>query len=587
MVGTESKIKKKKKSTRGVSVGSSDSKNSSATNKASNVKEGKAPKSSSSSSSSSSTFSFSKRKKNNPLLPPAAVVPSTSKQAPRTPDPLRQRSNSEPVDLDDMADTLSRSNEMGLSPTDTFDTVPLSASSSIRSSDSRGSYQNKRRETKNRGGNKDDDSKDYLPVSLLNFDSPQKGSSKKNGNVNSKTVVIEHKMKDSNRGKSSGGGGRSFLWMIKPLLIFLLLVALLSGGASVFGWLFKFPSLNKQIKELEEQVSRLEAENDRYEDLNDRLNITVDDLEGVRDDLNGTVTELEGVASALNTTKDQIVSEIEELKAQNFDYAQLNDGLQANVANLAGEVEFFRDALLELSDEHSILKNTTDSLQNLAIQFSDTTFDQNETLKVLKETLEGFQTENDRLEEFNERLETGLDYLNETLFENGNLIESSATTLGSITEILGERVQQQQRSTLMQLEISYRQLLAGWDCDYRDVFRSESYGLDYDSLLPPPSGNVLLPQEVQTYIDERVFSKMCLDSDDFNKYLSSTVAEANDIGVTSNQLIRAIVLYTEDAMTYYFSAESGTNNGNGGITLPEWIDASFRCDLLELPFTTE
>jgi len=369
----------------------------------------------------------------------------------------------------------------------------------------------------------------------------------------------------------------------------LVLVVLLSGGASLYGWLFKFPSLNKQVKELEKQVSRLEAENDRYEDLNDRLNITVDDLEGVRDDLNGSVTELEGVASALNTTKDQIVAEIEELKAQNFDYAQLNDGLQASVANLAGEVEFFREALTELSDEHSILKNTTDALQNLAIQFSDTTFDQNETLKVLKETLEGFQTENDRLEEFNEKLETGLDYLNETLFQNGNLIESSAATLGSITEILGERVQQQQRSTRMQLEISYRQLLAGWDCDYRDVFRSESYGLDYDSLLPPPSGNVLLPQEVQAYIDERVLSKMCLDPDDFNKYLLSTVAEATDIGVTSNQLIRAVILYTEDAMTYYFSSsvESGNSNSNGGISLSEWIDASFRCDLLEIPFTTE
>jgi len=580
MVETEIKIKRKKKSTRGVSAGSSDSKNSGSTSKTSNVNTGKAPKSLSSSSS--------KGQKKTPLLPPAAVVP-TSKQAPRTPDPLRQPSTNEPVDLDDMVDTLSRSNEMGLSPAETFETAPLSASSSIRSSDSRDSYQNKRSGTKNRG-NKDDDSNDYLPVSLLNFDSPQKGNKKNgNGNVNGNTVVIEHKMKDSNRGRSSGGGGRSFLWMIKPLLIVLVLVVLLSGGASLYGWLFKFPSLNKQVKELEKQVSRLEAENDRYEDLNDRLNITVDDLEGVRDDLNGSVTELEGVASALNTTKDQIVAEIEELKAQNFDYAQLNDGLQASVANLAGEVEFFREALTELSDEHSILKNTTDALQNLAIQFSDTTFDQNETLKVLKETLEGFQTENDRLEEFNEKLETGLDYLNETLFQNGNLIESSAATLGSITEILGERVQQQQRSTRMQLEISYRQLLAGWDCDYRDVFRSESYGLDYDSLLPPPSGNVLLPQEVQAYIDERVLSKMCLDPDDFNKYLLSTVAEATDIGVTSNQLIRAVILYTEDAMTYYFSSsvESGNSNSNGGISLSEWIDASFRCDLLEIPFTTE
>jgi hypothetical protein len=81
---------------------------------------------------------------------------------------------------------------------------------------------------------------------------------------------------------------------------------------------------------------------------------------------------------------------------------------------------------------------------------------------------------------------------------------------------------------------------------------------------------------------------MCLDPDDFDKYLSSTIAEATDIGVTSNELIRAVVLYTEDAMKYYFPSSANTGDGGGsisGITLSEWIDASFRCDLLELPFS--
>jgi len=510
---------------------------------------------------------------------------------------------------------------MGISPADTYDTVPLSDSPS-RSFGSRASY-DKRRST-NQHDNRDDRSNnsnnDYLPVSLLNFDSPRNGArsnvNSNNNDKNTSKVVIEHKIKDSNRGRSRSafGGGSSLLCLVKPLLLFLFLAVLVSGAASVYGWLFKFPALNQQVEALEEQVvrlhgevDRLETENDRYENLNDRLDTTVGDLEVVRNDLNGTASDLEDVASALNTTKDQIVAEIEQLKGQNSEYVRLNQGLQANVMELAGEIEFFREALGELTDEHSILQNTTASLQDLAMQFSNTTIDQNETLAVLKDTLEGFQTENDRLEVFNEKLETGLNYLNETLFANGNLVQSSAATLVEISEVLGEQVQQQQRSTLRQLEISYRQLLAGWDCDYRDVFRSESYGQNYELVLPPATGEnpsilattsgIVIPLEVQNYIDERVLSKLCLDPDDFQKYLSSIADELDAEGVTSNQLIRAVVLYTEDAMQYYFSSsvDADSNNGDSGSTtttpkdasgipLSEWIDASFRCDLLKSPF---
>ena len=527
--------KSKKKST--VSVGSNSSSNgSNSTNPVSNV-------SIASSSVVSAKSKSGKAKKS--MKSKSTALP------PRTPEP--------PVDLD----------EMVVSPAETFDTVPLEESPS-RSFDSTVSYHKQPKKlSKPQQRNSDDDSagNDYLPVSLLNFESPRKGNGNKN-NGNSSKVVIEHKMKDSHR----GNGSRSpfgMMCLLKPLLLFLFIAAMLSGAASVYGWLFKFPSLNKQVKELENQISRLEAENDRYESLNDQLNLTAYDLEEVKDDLNGTVLELENVASVLNTTTDQVVEVINQLKGQNYEYALLNEGLQDNVEELAGEVNFFREALEELSNEHSILQSTTDSLQELAAQFSDTTVDQKETLAVLKETLDGFQAENDRLEDFNEKLESGLDYLNETLFANGNLVESSAATLSDISEVLGERVQQQQQSTLVQLEISYRQLLAGWDCGFNDVFQ-----FGQDSVIPSTNGN-LLPVEVQTYLDDRVLSKLCLDFQDFEAYLSSTTTGG---GVTSNQLVRAVVLYTEGAMKYYFD---GTSNG---VSLSEWIDASFQCDLLDSPF---
>lgn len=547
----------KKKSTR--SVGSSNSKNSSSTQHASNV----------SSSSSVSTTKSGKSKKPNSSKRKSknkAELPPTT--------PPRERVQSDPVDLDNMVDTLNRSHEMGgdISPAETFDTVPLSESPSRSFDSSRSASQPKRKDGKSRLRSKgvdDSHSNDYLPATLLNFDSPN-GKSQGNGNGTSK-VVIEHKIKDSNNkgGSRSGVGGcGTYMCLLKPLLLFLFLATILAGAASVYGWLFKFPDLNKQVRALESEISRLESENDRYERLNNQLNITVDDLEDVRDDLNGTAAELEGVASALNTTKDQIVLVIEELKESNEAYAEYNQGLQANVAQLGGEVAFFKEALEELSAEHSILKTTTTALQDLANTFSSTTIEQGETVAVLKETLEAFQAENDRLEDFNEKLESGLNYLNETLFANGNIVESSAATLSDISEALGERVQQQQRSTLQQLEISYRQLLTAWDCDYRDVFRSEPFGQDFDAVI----SGVPLPADVRTYLDDRVLSRMCLDLQDFEEYLSSTVAG----GVTSNQLIRAVVLYTEDAMQYFFDGSE--------IPMSEWIDAGFRCDLLESPF---
>lgn len=484
---------------------------------------------------------------------------------PRSPLPPTTPEHNIPVDLD--AD---------ISPADTFDTVPLDQSPS-RSFDSTTLSSKKppaSKLSKQKRGDEEAMDNDYLPVSYLNFESPQKGSkivqTKKNGNT--QKVVIEHKMKD--RG-GSGGGSRSlstYMCLLKPLLLFLFIATVLAGAASVYGWLFKFPDLNRQVKELEGQISRLQAENDRYEELNDILNITTADLEVVRDDLNGTVYQLENVASALNTTTDQVVAVIEELQGQNVEYALLNQGLQNNVEDLAGEVNFFREALEDLSNEHSILQETTTALQGLAEEFSNSTVDQQETLAVLKETLDGFQAENDRLEEFNDKLESGLNYLNETLFANGNLVESSTNTLAEISEVLGERVQQQQQSTLVQLEISYRQLLAGWDCGFNDVF---SFG--QGTIIAIGGGS--LPLDVQNYLNDRVLSKLCLDYNDFERYLQSTTSG----GVTSSALIRSVVLYTEDAMKYYFPADASSGNG---VSLQEWKDASFQCGLLESPYVS-
>jgi len=252
-------------------------------------------------------------------------------------------------------------------------------------------------------------------------------------------------------------------------------------------------------------------------------------------------------------------------------------------------------------------------------QFYNKTVDQNETLSELRSTLEGFQSENDRLEQFNSKLLNGLDYLNTTLSEGID------TSLEEITVVLGERVQQQQLLTLKQLEISYRQLIQNWDCGYRDVFSNEPYGQNFDIPMigyDPNSDRLLLPESVTRYINDRVLSKLCLSTsnyntdDDFLMYLQRTNTDPR--GITSNQLIRSVALYTDEALKHYFptsssssssistivddtlpansieigkrNEDSNNNNNNneddgaGGITIDDWINAGFRCELIPQPF---
>ncbi|VEU33675.1 unnamed protein product [Pseudo-nitzschia multistriata] len=530
---------------------------------------------------------------------------------------ILERSENQPVDLDQLVDTMAANNNKGhansrsnsnhntqqiaLSPAETFDTVPLAHSPSSVSSSSRFSI-NSGKSNKN---NNRDSNRDYLPVSLLNFDSPRNGVGKKpNGNkINGNKVVIEHQLSPSSKSSSSSSPRSSMplcVWWVKPILGILLIIMLLSGAASVFGWFFKFPSLNDQVEALEDeiealqgeinrletQVDRLETENDRYEFLNNQLGIAVFDLEEVKNDLNGTVLDLEQTAWSLNSTKDALANEVIDLSLKNDEYKALNDELKLSVKKITSEASFFRTALDGLKEEHSILTNTTEALRDLVYNFTTTANETNVSLQaMLQETLEGFVTENDRLEALNTNLENGLLYLNTTLNQQGAQTIAQEQSLEAIVALLGDKVEQQQRSTLVQLEISYRQLLMGWDCDFKNVFfggSSSSSNSNGVVLLP-------LPDEITAYVDERVLSKLCLDESDFLQYLLYT-SSPNSSSISSDQFVRALVLYTEEAMKYYFPSSGifpGANNNasdRDGLLLSHWIDAAFHCESLQSPF---
>ena len=552
------------------------------------------------------------------------------------PVPLRTRTRSQPVDVDELVDRMANNNRNGsipdISPTNTYDTIPLAECRSFTSSNS---AQSSRSSQFNNHNNNNDS---YLPVSLqsaspannratnLRSTSVVPGSRNRTSSTNPNStattdsnpaarVVIEHQNSASK--KSQGGSGLGgILCVLKALLPFLLIFAIGGGAASIYGWLFKFPTLNKQVKALEVQlvlldteidrltgeVTRLETANARYEELNAVLSGTVFELEVVQDDLNTTVLDLEDVAEQFNTTTETLLQQLDTLQERNREYQILNVGLSQNVEQLADEVVYFQDTLLELSTEHAILQTTTSALQDLAAQFANTTIDQNETLVVLQSTLQRFDDENDRLEEFNTNLMSGLQYLNTTVTDGID------TSLAEITVVLGEQIQQQQLLTLKQLEISYRQLITNWDCDYRNVFVNEPYGQDYDIPMigyNPEADKLLLPATVHTYIQDRVLSKLCLvdttdnkdeNTEDFLRYLQQTNTDLR--GITSNQLIRSVTLYTDEALKYYFPSSTSSaiddgqavyieqrdENDEGGLPIQDWIDAGFRCEDLSEPF---
>lgn len=475
---------------------------------------------------------FTNRQQTNPDeeigLPQSSSSPSVSFQTPpRTTSPLSPR-------------TVSFADEV--SPSDTFDTALTSASTRT-------------------------------------FDTAATATPSSNASFSTNKIIIDHNInttassQDGNKGGGSrgrGGGGVSaglIFGMSKPILAVVMLGLLGAGGAAALGWL-QIPGLKDQIQALEQQVlrlsaevtrlslevDRLEDENDRYAGLNDQLNATVDDLGDVRDDLNGTSASL--------------ADQVDELREQNLEYASLTEGLNRTVLELSEEVSYFKGALADLATENEILANRTVALQNLSDQLSNTTLQQNETLVAMQETLQNYTAENDRLVHLNNDLVTLVQFLNDTSSGLGNSLEN-------ITSFLSDQINANQALVLESLENTYRQRVQSWDCEYGDVFPDDAFGRNFSA---PMNRATELPA-VLDYVDQRVLSELCLEGGDFATFLDAAYPEATDEVVTSYRLMRAVRIYVDLALDYYFPEANET-----GLPLDDWTSASFKCEQLPAPF---
>jgi predicted nucleic acid-binding Zn-ribbon protein len=390
-------------------------------------------------------------------------------------------------------------------------------------------------------------------------------------------ITIDHNVKTSGGGGSGARSAGLMLGMTKPVLAIVAALFLTTSGAAAYflnGWL-KIPGLESQIERLNVQVERLnteidrlsgeidrlEVENDRYESLNNYLNSTVVRFQELNEDLNKTTIRLEDVADDLNATNQELLEKIKDLAEENDEYAQLNVELNVTTAQLANQVTIFQSALAKIVLENEILANTTDYLETLTDYLGNITEDQDATLVELQEALVNFQSENSRLGELNMDLVTIVGFLNDA----SNGLNNS---LQQITTLLAGQITANRALVLASLENTFRQRIANWDCDYRDIFRGETFGNNFTV----PIADV---DTVVAYVDERVLSELCLDAIDFEMYLSVLYPS----GLNSFQLIRSVLIYTMGALDFYFPESNEL-----GLTAQEWEDASFSCNSLGRSF---
>jgi cell division septum initiation protein DivIVA len=394
--------------------------------------------------------------------------------------------------------------------------------------------------------------------------------------VSTNKIIIDHNINTSNSGDNSGieknrSSGKAVSGLIfgmsKPILGIVMMSVLGAGAAAALGWM-QIPGLKTQVEALEDQVELLTAEVDRLSAEVDRLENANDRYEYLNDQLNSTVIDLDEIGDGLNETALSLEEKVYQLLQENRIYASLNEDLNDTVAELSTEVDYFKAALADLTLENSILSNMTVTLQALSDELLNTTLAQNETLAAIQDTLEDFATENDRLKEFNRDLVTLVKFLNETSSGLGDSLEN-------ITSFLTDQIDVNRGLVVESLENTYRQRVQNWDCEYRDVFGLEPFGQNF-SL--PLDRTVDLPAVLE-YVEQRVLSELCLDRSNFGTYLDALYPLADDAVITSFGFIRAVRVYTDLALEYYFPDVEDV-----GLIVDDWSNASFQCEQLPVPF---
>lgn len=321
-------------------------------------------------------------------------------------------------------------------------------------------------------------------------------------------------------------------------------------------------TLNSTVTELESQVTELSVQNDQLA----TQNAILEDQNAIFDNqttiLQDQIDEMQGFIGNLTLENEAIKEQAAELELENEKLTNLTQTLNATNMELEAQVENLTSVNDELVQSNEALTNQTNQLQSsleeLVVEFNVAY----ETVVELQDEVSLLQQENDRLANLTEALSTILSFLEETNQDANLTVDQLATQLE--TQITNNRV-----LVLENLENTLTQRVQSWNCDYTNEFAGSSFEQDYNE--PIPSGSY---DQVMDYVESRVLTDLCLDRADFELYLSVNFMPNGD-GLTSNELISGVSMYTTDALNYYFP-----DAGETGVTPEEWAEALYDCSNL-------
>jgi len=397
----------------------------------------------------------------------------------------------------------------------------------------------------------------------------------------------------STRGSSSINTSRhikAFMWgMSKPVFCALAFYLLFMTGSFAYfvSQYVQIPDLRDQVDQLTAEVDRLEAQVNELESLISELNVTVDELStevselqvendkletqnAILADANDTfgnktavlqeqVDILQSTISNLTLANEFLSEEALNLKLLNDELTNLTESLRENATALAERAENLTAVNDDLVDANEVLTNQTDALQanlgELVLEF-DAAY---ETVVELQDEVAVLEDENNRLGNLTESLGTILTFLEETN-------QNADVTVEQLASQLEEQITNSRRLVLENLQNTLAQRTQSWNCDYINAFAGTSFAEDYSIRIP--SGNY---DSVIDYVENRVLTDLCLDRSDFELYLSVNFMPNGD-GLTSNELISGVSMYTSGALNYYFP-----DANEAGVTPEEWAEAFYAC----------
>ena len=397
----------------------------------------------------------------------------------------------------------------------------------------------------------------------------------------------------SSRKKSSSRSNKNFMYgMSKPvfcILVFYIVFITASFAYFVYQYV-QSSSLREQVEALSAEVDRLEAQVDELEKLISDFNVTVVELSGevselqvendkletqnaILADANGTfgnqtadlqkeIDYQKGIVSNLTLENEVLKEEVFNLEVLNGELTNLTQSLNETNIELAARADNLTAVNNELVESNEALRNQTEVLQanlgELVLEF-DAAY---ENLVELQDEVAVLQEENDRLGNLTESLGAILSFLEETN-------QDADLTVDQLASQLEEQITNSRRLVLENLQNTMKQRTQSWNCDYINEFAGSSFTQDYN--VPIPGGDY---DSVMDFVESRVLTDLCLDRSAFELYLSVNFMPSGD-GLTSNELISGMALYTSAALNYYFPDSVET-----GLAPEEWAEASYDCSNL-------